>query len=46
MISFTFGSYLKENLPDVEFVDFSPEMAAIAAVNSEEEWERIEMAVR
>ena len=46
MISFTFGSYLKENLPDVEFVDFSPEMAAIAAVKSEEEWELIELAVR
>jgi len=45
-ISFSFGEYLKANLPDVEFVDFSRGMKAITAIKSEEEWELIDLSVR
>lgn len=45
-ISFSFGEYLKNALPEVEFSDFSDQVRAITALKSAEEWELIEGAVR
>lgn len=46
LISFDFGEYLKENLPGVEFVDFTKKFSKIKAVKSEEEWKLIDSCVR
>ena len=45
-ISYSFGSYLRENLPEVEFVSFNAQMDAIAAVKSPEEQELCVLSVR
>lgn len=45
-ISYSFGAYMKENLPQVEFVNFNAEMDALAAVKSPEEMELCELSVR
>lgn len=45
-ISHSFGDYLKTALPDVEWVSFNNEMAAITAVKSVEERELCELSVR
>lgn len=45
-ISYSFGDYLKENLPDCTWVNFNNEMDAITAVKSPEERELCELSVR
>ena len=46
LISFSFGEYLKTNLPDVEFVNFSDEVDEIKAIKSDEEWQLINKSIR
>lgn len=46
LMSYSTGSYLKDNLPGVEFVNFSDTVDEIKAIKSEEEWALIDRAVR
>ena len=46
LMGYSFGKYLAESLPDVEFVDFTKQLHEITAVKSAEEWELIELSVR
>ncbi len=45
-ISDSFGSFLRRTFPEIEFVNFNAEMAAITAVKSEEERELCVLSVR
>jgi Xaa-Pro aminopeptidase len=46
LISHSFGEYLKVNLPDVEFINFSDDVDEIKAIKSEEEWILINKSIR
>lgn len=45
-ISYSFGEYLKQALPNVEFVNFSTQINAITSIKSAEEWKLIEKSIR
>jgi len=46
LMSYDFGSYLRDDLPTVAFSDFTQGYLDVCTVKSEEEWELIDLSVR